>query len=162
MSDDECSWTIAPISSPRLTWGAQRGTSGPHRCRLCGVILLTGERAGFCCGPKGQRLHDVAPLPPLPAEFATLLSHPDISKNSRSLNLIFSFASLESSCVFPSTQGGYVAIQGRIYHRLRPSHHSSAVRWLLYDGFMPDCIPFPDIAARLPREWKEIVSSSLL
>ncbi|KAH9928956.1 uncharacterized protein B0H18DRAFT_874536, partial [Fomitopsis serialis] len=111
-------WAIGPISSPRLHWGARRGRS-EHRCPTCKIALLTGEDAGFCCGPGGTYFSDVSPLPPLPLEFTPLLTHPGISAASRSLNLIFSFASLETTAQFSSTNGppGFMAIQGKIYHR---------------------------------------------
>jgi hypothetical protein len=35
---------------------------------------------------------------------------------------------------------------GRLYHHIRPDHRDSAVRWLLYDGFANECIPFADAA----------------
>ncbi|EIM83451.1 uncharacterized protein STEHIDRAFT_37475, partial [Stereum hirsutum FP-91666 SS1] len=86
-------------------------------CRHCGILLLTGEKAGFCCGDRGARLADVSNLPPLPAEYTTLMQHPHISKLSRKLNLVFSFASMETSHKFPNTHGGMFAVQGKIYHR---------------------------------------------
>ena len=150
---DEHLWDIGPISTPSLTWG---GTYGGRRreCRYCGIELLTGEKAGFCCGTRGARVHDVAPLPPLPPEYATITGHRNISALSRKLNLIFSFASLETTHAFPTHAGhAMVAIQGKVYHRIRPSHDNSAVRWLLYDGSMshvPNHLPHESIARELP------------
>lgn len=45
---------------------------------------------------------------------------------------------------------------------MRPNHDRSAVRWLLFDGFMPDRVPFPNIAAHLPHQWKQSVATALL
>ncbi|KAJ7923938.1 hypothetical protein B0H13DRAFT_1602123, partial [Mycena leptocephala] len=111
-------WHIGAIPDPRLTWGAlRRGQS--HRCTTCGVILLTGEQPGFCCGPGGSKFHDVRALPPLPPEFDIFLTDPRISHLSRILNLMLSFASLETTQPFPQIDGppGFMAIQGRVYHR---------------------------------------------
>ncbi|KAJ7210365.1 hypothetical protein GGX14DRAFT_363561, partial [Mycena pura] len=112
-------WEIGTLPITTLTWGQIRAGQ-PHKCSTCGVILLTGERPGFCCGPSGSRFLDVRPLPPLPAEFNGFLHDPKISKLSRKLNLILSFASLESTHPFPQqTNGppGFMAIGGRVYHR---------------------------------------------
>ncbi|KIM50784.1 hypothetical protein SCLCIDRAFT_144684 [Scleroderma citrinum Foug A] len=150
-------WQIAPISSARLHWGEQC-TGRVHSCCICGILLLTGERPGFCCGPGGSKYHQVAPLPPLPAQYQLFLDHRDISRYSHILNLIFSFAALETSHAFPNIDGppGFLAIQGRVYHRVRLSHTNSAVRWLLYDGFMQN-IPHPTWAALLPPLWIDAV-----
>ncbi|KAK6991634.1 hypothetical protein R3P38DRAFT_2414971, partial [Favolaschia claudopus] len=58
-------WDIKPVQPTCVRWGEKRGNS-THCCRTCGIILLTGEIPGFCCGPKGSRFNDVKPLPPLP------------------------------------------------------------------------------------------------
>ncbi|KAH9948373.1 hypothetical protein B0H21DRAFT_690258, partial [Amylocystis lapponica] len=115
---DSNPWTIAAISSPRLQWAAVRG-GHEHRCAFCGIALLSGETAGFCCGQAGKRLNDVPPLPPLPPEYDTFIHHPNVSAMSRSLNLVFSFASLETTAQFPEIRGppGFLAIQGKVYHR---------------------------------------------
>src|SRR6266852_4541167 len=136
-------WEIVGIVDPTLTWGAIRG-GVQHKCPTCGLLLLTGERAGFCCGPNGNRFHDVKPLPPLPLEYDVFLQQPTISKLSRQLNLILSFASLETTHPFPERPRGtpgFVAISGRVNHRVRPSHGNSAVRWLLYDGHEDTNVP---------------------
>jgi len=119
------------------------------------VILLTGETPGFCCGRAGAQFARIPALPPLPIELQSLISHPDISHSSRILNLIFSFAALETSHPFPSLPGGpaFFAIQGKIYHRIRPSHANSCIRWLLFDGFMANKCPFHEWAANLPPSW---------
>ncbi|EAU89532.2 hypothetical protein CC1G_02421 [Coprinopsis cinerea okayama7 len=102
---------------PPMQWGAVRN-GRRHECPYCKVILLTGEIPGFCCGTRGSRLQDVPPLPPLPDEFNIFLNHPQISKVSRALNLIFSFASLETTHDFPSYSGSAMfAIQGKIIHK---------------------------------------------
>ncbi|KAJ7189685.1 hypothetical protein GGX14DRAFT_301345, partial [Mycena pura] len=112
-------WQIGTLPSTALTWGAVRAGI-QHKCGTCGVLLLTGEKSGFCCGPNGSRFRDVRALPPLPAEFDVFLRDPRISKLSRRLNLILSFASLESTHPFPQINNGppgFMAIGGRVYHR---------------------------------------------
>lgn len=64
-------WMIAHRPSTELTWAAQRGNH-THMCPHCGITLLTGEYAGFCCGKNGSRLNDVQELPALPPEYAAL------------------------------------------------------------------------------------------
>ena len=145
-----------------MHWGEQRA-GRVHSCRICGIVLLTGERPGFCCGPGGSKYHQVPPLPPLPIQYQPFLNHRDISRYSRILNLIFSFAALETSHAFPNINGppGFLAIQGRVYHRIRPTHTNSAVRWLLYDGFIQN-IPHPTWAALLPPPWIDAVRHALI
>ncbi|KAI5994452.1 hypothetical protein EDD15DRAFT_2107529, partial [Pisolithus albus] len=144
-----------------LTWGAVRN-GRRHECPHCHIPLLTGERPGFCCGPNGSRLHDVSPLPPLPPQIQLLTEHPQISQLSRILNLVFSFASLETTHPFPDevTLPAFLAIQGCVYHRIRPTHRNSVVRWLLFDGFMQN-IPHAQWAATLPQGWIEQVRHAL-
>ena len=158
-------WTIGPISTPRLQWGEIRH-GHVHKCPTCNVVLLTGESPGFCCGPQGSKFNEVQPLPPLPEEYNAFINHPDISQKSRLLNLIFSFASLETTHAFPDIAGppGFVAIQGKIYHRIRPTHQNSAVRWLLHDGFMMNTAPHQDSdwASALPEVWKCAFREALL
>ncbi|KAF9791126.1 hypothetical protein BJ322DRAFT_999860, partial [Thelephora terrestris] len=115
MSD---TWNIAPLSTPRLTWGASINNHATNKqCQTCGIELLTGERAGFCCGPNGNRYSAIQPLPPLPDEFNIFLRSPDISRLSRKLNLIFSFAAMESTHAFPTPGNpSFVAVAGQIYH----------------------------------------------
>jgi hypothetical protein len=159
---ESSTWFIAPIKTPFLTWGERRGTS-IHCCPYCGLHLLTGERPGFCCGKEGQYLQQIPPLPPLPPQYDVFITHPQISSLSRVLNLIFSFAALETTHEFPEIAGppGFFAVQGRVYHRVRPNHENSAVRWFLYDGFMRDKIPHPEWAAIIPPAWIEAVATSL-
>ncbi|KAJ7926110.1 hypothetical protein B0H13DRAFT_1599923, partial [Mycena leptocephala] len=111
-------WQIGPISAARLIWGEKRRDK-IHSCGTCGILLLTGEIPGFCCGPKGSRFHDVKPLPKLPLEYEEFINDPRISHFSRILNLVLSFASLETTHPFPEISGppSFVAIQGRVYHR---------------------------------------------
>ena len=156
-------WQIGTIISPALTWGERQGNSY-HRCRICNIELLTGERAGFCCGNGGKYFNNTIPLPPLPPQYDTFINNPDISSMSRVLNLIFSFASMETTHPFPVVPGppGFLAIQGRIYHRLRPNHENSAVRWLLYDGFMCNMLPFRSLADALPPNWITALRNALL
>ena len=158
---EQPTWQISPISNMNLSWGGERGGQF-HKCRTCGILLLTGERPGFCCGPGGSKYHEVPPLPPLPAQYNVFLNHRDISRNSRILNLIFSFAALETSHAFPNIDGppGFLAIQGRVYHRVRPTHANSAVRWLLYDGFVQN-IPYPAWASLLPSTWIDAMRLAL-
>src|SRR6201996_1391211 len=158
-------WEIGPVASTKLVWGARRGLH-THTCPTCGIQLLTGEKSGFCCGPAGSRFHDVKPLPPLPPEYSIFINDPRISHLSRVLNLMLSFASLETTQPFPQSYGppGFVAIQGRVSHRVRPSHENSAVRWLLYDGFM-ECQPphhNADWFASIPADWITAFKNSLL
>ncbi|KIJ37656.1 hypothetical protein M422DRAFT_124849, partial [Sphaerobolus stellatus SS14] len=90
------------------------------QCQYCNIPLLTGERSGgFCCGLRGKYAGVIEPLPPLPPQFQWLAMQPGISFLSRKLNLLFSFAALESTERFPILSGpqGFIAIQGRVYHR---------------------------------------------
>lgn len=156
------SWVIGGISSPTLTWGAVRN-GRPHQCKTCGIALLTGEEASFCCGVNGSQFGDVPPLPPLPPQLEALTTHPQISSLSRILNLIFSFASLGTTHPFPNDFGlpAFVAIQGRVYHHAHPSDENSVVWWLLFDGFMHD-VPHAEWANKLPSGWIDAVKAALL
>lgn len=77
---------------------------------------------------------------------------------------MFSLASLETSAPFPTIAGppGFVAIQGKVYHRVRPSHQNSGIRWILYDGFLASSPPFSAIAATIPPDWIQAIQSALL
>ncbi|KIJ29564.1 hypothetical protein M422DRAFT_121412, partial [Sphaerobolus stellatus SS14] len=89
-------------------------------CQFCNTLLLTGERnGGVCCGQCGKYAHIVPEIPPLPVQFLWLATQPNISFLSRKLNLLFSFAAMETSESFPHLTGplGFVAIQGQVYHR---------------------------------------------
>ena len=156
-------WHMAPISTPTLHWAEHRGNNY-HWCPHCNIDLLTGEHPGFCCGRGGQYLNDTPPLPPLPEEYSTFIHHPLISSSSHILNLIFSFASLETTHEFPHLPGppGFLAIQGCVYHHVQPTHTGSAMRWLLYDGFLWHRAPHPQWANTLPAEWIDAVTRALL
>ena len=153
MSD---TWKIAPIPTQRLTWGPSSTKCGTdRRCHTCGVELLTGEKAGFCCGPRGNHYAAVDPLPSLPNEFNTFLNSPDISRLSRKLNLIFSFAAMESTHAFPAPGNpSFVAVAGQIYHHVRTCpQDNTAIRWMLYDGFEDSSIPHHTQARDVPSSW---------
>lgn len=154
-------WKIGPISSTKLSWGSER-VGQSHKCHTCGIPLLTGKHPGFCCGPGGSKYHEVPPLPPLPIQYHVFLNHPDISHYSHILNLIFSFAALETSHAFLTTKEppGFLAIQGRVYHHVCPTHANSAIRWLLYDDFMQN-IPYLAWAALLPPMWIDVMHHAL-
>ncbi|KAJ3769860.1 hypothetical protein FB446DRAFT_647954 [Lentinula raphanica] len=156
-------WHLVCESAPRLQWGATSTRYGTHSCPKCHIDLLTGERPGFCCGPQG-RYANTPPLPPLPPEYNAFINHRDISKSSRTLNLIFTFAAIETTHPFPTLTGGpsFVAIQGKVYHRIKPTHDNSCLRWLLFDGFMQDKVPFPHRAVQLPQTWITNVKNALL
>ena len=66
-------WQIGPISTPKLIWG-QMWRGRQNACPHCHVILLTGEKPGFCCGPNGKFGTTIPRLPPLPFEFDTFLN----------------------------------------------------------------------------------------
>ena len=155
-------WLIGPISSPTLKWGECHGGKR-HVCKFCGIELLTGEQPGFFCGLNGSRYHDVPTLPPLPPEIEAITTHLQISTLSRVLNLIFSFTSLETTHPFPTISGppGFLAIQGCVYHCIRPTHQNSAIHWLLFDGFTENT-PYSDLATSLPPDWIPSVQHALL
>jgi hypothetical protein len=141
----------------RVTWN--------RRCRFCNVSLLSTEvstaRSAFCCGGE-QRQHRYTALPPYPSSLADILSDPHISSKSRALNLVFSFASMETDAVFPNIVNGFVAIQGKLYHRIRPTHQSSAIRWILYDGFEDRNVPHPSHYSNLSSVWIDVVRHALM
>ncbi|KAJ3826245.1 hypothetical protein F5880DRAFT_1445240, partial [Lentinula raphanica] len=112
-------WSFGTLSAPKFAWGAVRGGK-QHICSFCGLTLLTGELSGFCCGPKGKFATAVPRLPVLPCEFNPLVVDRTFSSKSRVLNMIFSFASLQTTHSFPSFTGNtpsFVAIKGRVYHQ---------------------------------------------
>ncbi len=125
----------------------------PHSCQHCGILLLTGEDAGFCCGPGGNRVHTLPHLPLLPPEIEALTHDRRISPASNVLNLVFSFAALESTgdfATFKKGPPGFFALGGRVYHRIRLEHPDSPVHWILYDGFDLRRPPHADHARDLP------------
>ncbi|KAJ7867663.1 hypothetical protein B0H13DRAFT_1512620, partial [Mycena leptocephala] len=111
-------WQITPTTNPRLAWGDKHGAHS-HCCTTCGISLLSGEQSGFCCRPGGSKFGEVRALPPLTPEYTAFIDDPRISHLSRILNLMLSFASLETTQPFPQIDGqpGFIAIQGRVYHR---------------------------------------------
>jgi hypothetical protein len=147
-------WAVkGRITNKRLEWKT--------KCKHCGLVLLTGEKAGFCCGTTNIKPPGIPRLQPLPVEFNIFINDPNISALSRELNLVFSFASMETSALFPSTHGGMFAVQGRIYHRVRPTHTNSSVRWILYDGMHPSATPHARFADPLNATWLEAMSSAM-
>lgn len=156
-------WSITPICDMTLMWGAIRN-GVVHACSYCGVLLLTSEEPGFCCGSGGSHLSNVAPLPALPPQYAMFINDPTVSRRSRTLNLLFSFAAMETTATFPDIlyYQDLMAIEGRVYHRIRATHRNSAVRWLLHDGFNPAAVPHPHLAADIPPTWIAALSQSLL
>ena len=132
-----------------------------HACRTCSVLLLTSKYSGFCCGPRGSKFPLIPSLPPLPEEYNAFTNDPNISRLSRRLNLIFSFAALESSHAFPTPGNpSFVAISGRVYHRVRGNPDAnSAVRWVLYDGFDLSSIPHNDLS--IPSHWISLLRNCL-
>ena len=71
---------------------------------------------------------------------------------------------METSEPFPENyrQHAFVAIQGRVYHRIRPSHDNNAIRWILYDSFLAHTAPHRNWAELLPAEWINAVCNALL
>lgn len=94
--------------------------------------------------------------------YAAFINHPDISCQSRRLNLIFSFASLETTANFSVVRHGFFAIQGKIYHCIRPTHKNSVVWWLLYDGFDLASVPHQGEAAHLLQAWLRALQVALV
>jgi hypothetical protein len=62
---------------------------------------------------------------------------------------------MESTHAFPSPGNpSFIAIAGRIYHRLRANpQDNTAVRWMLYDGFEDSSIPHHAQARIVPSSW---------
>jgi hypothetical protein len=150
-------WHIVIGGHPPFQWN--------HSCSNCGIQLLSTERdsngRGFCCRDPNSNRHQYRLLPALPPQIDAIAGEHAISGQSRSLNLIFSFASLETTANFPVVPGGFIAIQGKVYHRIRPHHASSAVRWILYDGFENASAPHTAIFASLPPHWIDAVRDAL-
>ncbi|KIO23674.1 hypothetical protein M407DRAFT_77834 [Tulasnella calospora MUT 4182] len=142
------------VRAPRLQWN--------RRCRFCNIPLLTGETSGFCCGPQGSKLYAARPLPPLPAEYNYFINDPNISSLSRKLNLLFSFAALQTTAAFPNTADGFLAVQGLLYHQIRPNHERSGARWILYDGYLRDAMPAHAWSQDIPPLWTDAVANALL
>ena len=142
------------IRASRMTWG--------RACRFCGVKLLTGEEAGFCCGKDGKHLNGVPSLPPQSLELQWLSSQVGVSESSRKLNVLFSFAAMETTGSFDRAPGpdGFVAIQGKVYHRLRPDKSGTGLRWVLYDGYGGESTPHGGY--NLPATWINAIRTTLM
>jgi hypothetical protein len=156
-------WFIRAITPPNFQWAALHHRR-IHDCPHCHIPLLTGEQPGFCCGNRGIRLHDVPPFPPLPDEFCVFIDDSRLSTLSHIFNLIFLFASLESTAQFPSFTGppGFFAVQGQLYHQVCPTHQNSAVRWLLYDGFLSEFAPHQNWLNHIPSTCIDVMRHALL
>ncbi|KAJ7858872.1 hypothetical protein B0H13DRAFT_1449980, partial [Mycena leptocephala] len=62
-------------------------------CSTCGIKIAAHKTSTcFVCGPDGA--HNLAPLPPYPAEWNFFLSDHRLSPLSRKLNNIFSLTAL--------------------------------------------------------------------
>ena len=132
-----------------------------RNCYHCEIKLLSGEERGFCCGQNGKHLGQVPALPRQTAELEWLSQIPGISEYSRKLNVLFSFAAMETTGVFPRPPGpdGFLAIQGRVYHRLRPDVNGTGLRWVLYDGY--DIGSTPHNGYDMPQIWIDMVKRGL-
>lgn len=151
-------WRVIDIPRFRLNLRWNR------ECPKCRITLLTTEKLAqcFCCGgASSTRGAQYQPLPPPPPEYEALFNGQHISRKSRILNLVFSFASLETTHAFPNMDFGFIAIQGKVYHRIRPDHNSSAIRWILFDGFMAQSAPHQNYFDSLPPEWIDLVQQCL-
>jgi hypothetical protein len=146
-------WAVRRLRPKQFDWD--------RCCPHCNAQLLSCEQPGFCCGKQGKYRNIAPSLRPLPQTYNVFINDVNISNRSRQLNLIFSFASMETTATFPSAHGGMVAIQGRMYHRIRPNHGDSSVRWMLIDGMHPDHVPHLRRAELLPTSWLDAVTQSL-
>jgi hypothetical protein len=55
---------------------------------------------------------------------------------------------------FPALRGEhFIAIQGKVFHRIRPSHLSSPIRWILHDGFQSASRPHRNQTDQIPDTW---------
>lgn len=146
-------WNIGRIKITRLNWS--------RSCNFCGVQLLTVEEPGFCCGKNGKYLQQVPALPPQSREINWLVMQPGISQLLRKLNLLFSFAAMETTGSFQRMPGpdGFVVIQGKVYHRLRPEAKGMGLRWVLYDGY--DRNATPRNGRGVPHQWIDVLKRAL-
>ncbi|KAF8577902.1 hypothetical protein K439DRAFT_1621784 [Ramaria rubella] len=71
---------------------------------------------------------------------------------------------MESTAQFPVFNGppGYFAVEGKVFHRVRSTHENSAVRWLLYDGFMHSFAPHQRWIDVLPTQWVDAMKDVML
>jgi hypothetical protein len=101
-------------------------------------------------------------LPNLPEQYNAFITAPSVSELSRKLNLAFSFSALESTMEFPNMHGDHmVAIQGKIFHRIRPNHQQSPIKWILYDGFEAHSNPRTQHTEDIPLFWIRSLSAAL-
>ena len=123
-------------------------------CQHCGVRRFVDEKAKFCCG-NGSKAQYYRRLPPYPLDMLPVIHDPQLSALSRKLNLIFSFAALQTTHAFPNHgHPSFFAVQGRVYHQVRATHANSAFRWFLLDGGHDDSQPFLDNGGfNLPAFW---------
>lgn len=63
-----------------------------------------------------------------------------------------------SFCRLPGPDG-FLAIEGKVYHRLQPEKTGMGLRWLLYDGYDNSCTP--NHALSLPAIWLDVVKRAL-
>ena len=150
----DMTWNIGRIKVTRLNWG--------RFCGFCGVRLLTGELKGFCCGKNGKHLPKVSRLPAQSEEIKWLAMQPNISYLSRRLNLLFSFAAMETTGSMERLSGpdGFLAIEGKVYHRLRPEVKGTGLRWVLYDGYDRDSTPHG--GRQVPLHWVDVLKQALI
>ena len=71
-------------------------------------------------------------------------------------------AAMETTGLFrrPAGPDGFLAIEGKVYHRLRPEKTGMGLRWVLYDGY--DATRTPDLASVLPQDWVDVVKRVLM
>ena len=150
----DTTWNLGRIKVTQLNWG--------RFCNYCGISLLTGEIKGFCCGKEGKYLSGVPRLPPQSEEIKWLSIQPGISYLSRRLNLLFSFAAMETTGSMERLNGpdGFLAIEGKVYHRLRPEVRNTGLRWVLYDGYDRDSTPHG--GRNVPLHWVDMLKRALI
>ncbi|EPQ51598.1 hypothetical protein GLOTRDRAFT_17423, partial [Gloeophyllum trabeum ATCC 11539] len=68
---------------------------------------------------------------------------------------------METTMNFPPGDG-MVAVQGKVYHRIRPGHDSSSIRWILYDGMLKDAAPHASYMEDMLLGWVSAVAKALL
>jgi hypothetical protein len=105
-----------------------------RNCRFCGVLLLTGEREGWCCS-NGSKMTEA--LPPNQEFYNLLAQFPGISTLSLRINRLFTFSATGVSqgawirLNGPST----VVLSGRTYHRMLPfQRDGNPLAWYLHDA----------------------------
>ncbi|KAJ7915730.1 hypothetical protein B0H13DRAFT_1871850 [Mycena leptocephala] len=96
-----------------------------------GTIFIPEKHAVLSYSPAKDPGFAVVPRFP---DSEAFINDRRISHFSRILDLVLSFASFETTHPFPeiSCPPSFIATQGRVFHRVKPSHENSAVRWLLY------------------------------